>query len=96
MSAIDRRRPTMTIRQGAARGAIAPTGPIALRLSGRLAERVRTLAIESEAASAESYCEMMLEWFVVEHRSGKRRDLDPHRHTAQHAPDYSCVPNLEP
>lgn len=93
MSVIDRRNEM--IRRGSPRGAIAPTGPIALRLSGRLADRVRTLAIESGAASAESYCEMMLEWFVVEYRSGKRRDLDPHRHTAQHEPDFSRVPSLE-
>jgi hypothetical protein len=50
-----------------------------LVIRGRLAERVRELARVSGAASVESYCEQILEWFVVEHRSGKER-VDPLRH----------------
>lgn len=68
-----------TLRTGARARTIATEGQIELVIRGRLAERVRELARVSSASSVESYCEMMLEWFVVEHRSGKER-VDPLRH----------------
>jgi hypothetical protein len=68
-----------TLRTGARARTIATEGQIELVIRGRLAERVRELARVSGAASVESYCEQILEWFVVEHRSGKER-VDPLRH----------------
>lgn len=68
-----------TLRTGARARTIAETGPITVVVRGRLAARLRELARLSGEASVESYCEMMLEWFVVEHRSGKERP-DPLRH----------------
>lgn len=68
-----------TLRTGARARTITTEGPIAVEIKGRLAERVRELARVSRAASVESYCEQILEWFVVEHRSGKER-VDPLRH----------------
>lgn len=72
-----------TLRMGARERTITMEGPIDLKIKGRLAERVRELARASGAASVESYCKMMLEWFVVEHRSGKER-VDPLRHLSRH------------
>lgn len=66
------------------------TGPIAMSVSGRLAERVLALAIASGASSVESYCEQVLEFFVVEHRSNRVRP-DPARHEARHAEDWQLV-----
>lgn len=77
-----------TLRRGTAQKEIAADGPVALKLNGRLALRVRELAIASGATSVESYSEQILEWFVVERRSGKYRP-DPARHDARHEEDYS-------
>lgn len=87
-------RSNETIRRGAP-GVIEPVGSVVVMLTGKLATRVRQLAIEAEASSVEAYCQEMLEWFVVEYRTGKMRGVDPDRHTAQHEPDYSGVPSLE-
>lgn len=73
----DGRSDREVLRRGAAQAQIAPEGRVELALGEKLSRQVRALAIASEAASVESYCEQMLEWFVVEYRSGKRRDLDP-------------------
>lgn len=78
-----------TLRMGARERTITMEGPIALVIKGRLAERVRELARQSGAASVESYCEMMLEWFVVEHRSGKER-VDPLRHLSRHNDEWEA------
>jgi hypothetical protein len=78
-----------TLRTGARARTIATDGPIVLTINGRLAERVRELARDSGASSVESYCEMMLEWFVVEHRSGKER-VDPLRHTSRHDDEWEA------
>lgn len=77
-----------TLRTGA-RARLEETGPITLEVRGRLAERVRELARDSGASSVESYCEMMLEWFVVEHRSGKER-VDPLRHASRHNDEWEA------
>jgi hypothetical protein len=58
---------------------IARSGPIELVVGGRLADRIRALAVASGATSVESWCEMALETFVVDFRSGKAR-LDPGRY----------------
>lgn len=78
-----------TLRMGARARTIATEGPIELVIRGRLAARVRELARESGASSVESYCEMMLEWFVVEHRSGKER-VDPLRHLSRHNDEWEA------
>lgn len=79
-----------TLRTGPRRRTIAEAGPIRLVVRERLAERVRELAKASGAASVESYCEMMLEWFVVEHRSGKER-VDPLRHASRHNDEWEAT-----
>ena len=78
------------LRTGGRARTMAETGPIALKINGRLADRVRELARLSGASSAESYCEMMLEWFVVEHRSGKER-VDPLRHANRHNDEWEAA-----
>ena len=79
-----------TLRAGARARTIAEAGPITVVVRGRLAERVRELARASGTASVESYCEMMLEWFVVEHRSGKDRP-DPLRHGNRHNDEWEAT-----
>lgn len=78
-----------TLRTGARARTIATEGPIAVEIKGRLAERVRELARQSGASSVESYCEHILEWFVVEHRSGKER-VDPLRHLSRHNDEWEA------
>lgn len=78
-----------TLRTGARARTIATEGQIELVIRGRLAERVRELARVSRASSVESYCEMMLEWFVVEHRSGKER-VEPLRHLSRHNDEWEA------
>jgi hypothetical protein len=78
-----------TLRRGARARTIATEGQIELVIRGRLAERVRELARVSSASSVESYCEMMLEWFVVEHRSGKER-VDLLRHLSRHNDEWEA------
>lgn len=78
-----------TLRTGARARTIATEGQIELVIRGRLAERVRELARVSSASSVESYCKMMLEWFVVEHRSGKER-VDPLRHLSRHNDEWEA------
>ncbi len=78
------------VRPQARARTIAEAGPIRLVVRERLAERVRELARASGAASVESYCEMMLEWFVVEHRSGKDRP-DPLRHGNRHNDEWEAT-----
>lgn len=78
-----------TLRTGARARTIATEGQIAVEIKGRLAERVRELARVSGAASVESYCKQILEWFVVEHRSGKER-VDPLRHLSRHNDEWEA------
>ena len=79
-----------TLRTGARARTIAETGPITVVVRGRLAERVRELARASVAASVESYCEEMLEYFVVEHRSGKERP-ELVRHGNRHNDEWEAT-----
>lgn len=79
-----------TLRTGARARTFTTEGPIAVVIRGRLAARVRELARQSGASSAESYCEMMLEWFVVEHRSGKERP-DPLRYANRHNEEWEAM-----
>lgn len=78
-----------TLRTGARARTIATEGPIDVVIRGRLAERVRELARASGASSVESYCEQILEWFVVEHLSGKER-VDPLRHLSRHNDEWEA------
>lgn len=78
-----------TLRTGARARTITTEGPIELVIRGRLAERVRELVRVSGASSVESYCEQILEWFVVEHRSGKER-VDPLRHLSRHNDEWEA------
>ena len=80
------------LRTGARARTFATEGPIVLQLTGRLAARVRQLAKDSGAASVESYCEQIMEWFVVEHRSGKDRldRVDPLRHASRHNDEWEA------
>lgn len=70
-------------RQGARQRTIERTGPVALTVSGRLAERLLELARASGAASVESWCEMALETYVVDARSGKAPRVAVDHYTAQ-------------
>jgi hypothetical protein len=55
---------------------------VTVQVHGRLAEVIRDLSMEARSASAASWCVEVLEWFVMEHRSGKERP-DPARHDAR-------------
>lgn len=76
-----------TLRPGPQCRSIARAGAITVLVSGRLAERLRALAIASGATSVESWCEQALEAFVMERRSGTAQ-LDPARYADRHAEDW--------
>lgn len=75
------------LRRGTQCRSIARAGEIAVLVSGRLAARLRELAIASGATSVESWCEQALEAFVLERRSGTVR-LDQARYADRHAEDW--------
>lgn len=78
------------LRPGPQCRSIARAGDITMLVSGRLAVRLRALAIASGATSVESWCEQALEAFVLERRSGTAR-LDPARYADRHAEDWQMV-----
>ena len=63
-------------------------GPVKVLVHGKLAETIRDLSLAARSASAASWCVEVLEWFVMEHRSGKVRP-DPARHDARN--DWESV-----
>lgn len=79
-----------TLRPGPQCRSIARAGEITVLVSGRLAARLRALAIASGATSVENWCEQALEAFVLERRSGTAR-LDPARYADRHAEDWQMV-----
>ena len=58
-------------------------GPLVLQINKRLAERLREVARANGAHSVESWCEMALETYVVDHRSGKPPVVPVDQYTAR-------------
>lgn len=71
------------IRRGVQQRRMAPDGPIVLQVNKRLSARLRKLARANGATSVEAWCEMALETYVVDHRSGKAPRVAVDHYTAQ-------------
>lgn len=72
-------------------------GPIRLTVPQRMADRLRAIHAESQLGCAyggrtslEQYCLHVIEWFLVDHRSGKVPN-DPLRHTERNGCDADHV-----
>lgn len=82
------RQGNVKIRQGYVQKGIVVDGQLTITPKPVMARAVQELAIRSGAASAESYGEQIIEWFLMEHRSNKLR-LDPLRHTELR--EWECI-----
>lgn len=58
-------------------------GPLVLQINKRLSARLRDVARANGAHSVESWCEMALETYVVDHRSGKPPVVPVGQYTAR-------------